>query len=26
MNVKYYPSKLIDWRQNKKKYKEIEKD
>ena len=26
MNVKYYPSKLIDWKQTKNKYKEIEKD
>ena len=26
MNVKYYPSKLIDWKQSKNKYKEIEKD
>lgn len=26
MNVKYYPSKLIDWKQSKNKYKEIDKD
>jgi len=26
MNVKYYPSKLIDWKKNDNKYKEIEKD
>lgn len=26
MNVKYYKSKLIDWKKNKNKYKKIEKD
>lgn len=26
MNVKYYPSTLIDWNKNKNKYKKIEKD
>ncbi|WP_034041641.1 family 20 glycosylhydrolase [Wocania ichthyoenteri] len=26
MNVKYYPSKLIDWKKNKNKYKKIDKD
>lgn len=26
MNVKYYPSPLIDWKSNKYSYKEIEKD
>lgn len=26
MNIKYYPSKLIDWKKNENKYKTIDKD